>query len=403
MQTNQSPGEQSSEPVLTPDAVNMVPAEPVTLEEAPPLAEPAAAPPERQLSRHEQQMREIAVRRREAIDAELAEARKLGMESPPLGAETPDPLPPSQEPQEPQATPTAAPDLPPGAAPPPGDEPPPAAPTVRTHRILVNGRQIEMPEADLYRAAERGVYADASVRHANQILEEARRVAAASGQPIPGGGPSPASAVPTAQSEPSGLDPDAARELARELLYGDEEKVAEALQRIAQPRQPAAPAIDPNRIAEDVINRVNGTRTLENALETFGREYQDIVADVDLTTLTAQYVQAYRQQYAQTGTPRTELDLFREAGNAVRGTVDRIRGGTQAQSNGGQPTPAPQPAAMPAANNGARIAIKRATPQAPAAASAPQEPATPQLRSGMTPSETVAWMKRTRGQPVSVQ
>lgn len=403
MQTNQPPGEQTPEPVVAPaDQTEIRPTENVTLEEAAPIEPPAAEPRQRQRSRRDEQMDAIVVARRAAIDAELAESVRQGLQAPPqLDAE---PAPTPTEPQEPLPGSPAAPAAPsPSAAPlQPGVEPAaPAAPTVRTHRILVNGRQIEMPEQDLYRAAERGVYAEARVQHANATLEEARRLAAASGQTIPGEGrPLPAPAAPTATPAPSGLDSDAARELARELLYGDEEKVAEAVQRLVQARQPAQAApIDPRQIEEAVWNRLNGTRTLETALETFGREYQDIVADVDLTTLTAQYVQGYRNHYAQTGTQRSELELFREAGDAVRDRLNGWRGVAPAQPNGGQPTPAttPQPAVAP----GARIAIKRATPQAPAAASAPQEPATPPLRSGMTPSETVAWMKRTRGQPVS--
>lgn len=346
--------------------------------------EPEETPPaERPLSRHDAQMAAIVEHRRQRLDAERAEGRAQGMaDQEPVGA--------AGAPVDAQIVP-AAPEAPDPASPAPAPSNEPAAP-VRTHKILVRGNEIMMSDDDMRRAAELGVESEARIRHADQVLQEARRLAAASGQPIPSAGPSPPAAPPQAQPQaPSDSDRDAMRELARELLYGDEEKVVDALHRVVT-RQPAQP-VDPEAVARDVYARVNSSLGVRSDLQTFGSEYPEIVNDPRLATLTADHVQQLRKHYETTGSPRAELALFREAGDATRQFVAEMRAGDRLAPPTPDPNPAPAPQPGPS-----RITVKRNTPQAPAAAAAPQTPTAPREK---TAHELVNDMRRQRGQPLN--
>ncbi len=365
---------------------------PASLDDAAPVgeAEHTDEPPpaERRPNRHDQAMVEIVARRRERLDAERAEGKAQGMAdqeplaaAPAAGAPA---LPVEARPAAPSLAQPAAAD----GAPAPTAEP--AAP-VRTHKILVRGNEILMSDDDMRRAAELGVESEARIRHANAVLEEARRVAASGQAPIPSAGPSPPAAPqPRSPAEPSDADRDAMRELARELLYGDEEKVVDALMRTRQPATPQGQPVDPDAMSREVYSRIESRLGLQNALQTFGSEYTEIVNDSDLATLAANYVQQLRAHYAQTQTPRTELDLFREAGNATRQAVQRWSGG--APLTDPNPAPQPQPAAGPSRNT-----VKRNMPQAPAAAAAQQVTPAPRQKTG---TDIVNEMRRARGQPV---
>ncbi len=356
---------------------------------ADPDAPPETPPAERRPNRHDEQMAGIVAKRREKIAAERAEGAAQGFpDQEPIPQQEPGaPAPPVQEPPP---DPAAAQPDPASAAAAPAAAP--AAP-VRTHKILVRGNEILMSDDDMRRAAELGVESEARIRHANATLEEARRIAGSPPQPIPGAGPSSPAAPPQPQTrEPSETDRNAALELARELLYGDEGKVVDALLQWRQPsQQPTQPA-DPEALARDVYSRVDARLGLQHALQTFGSEYPEIINDPDLATLGANYVQQLRAHYAQTQTPRTELDLFREAGDAVRQAVTRWSGGGAPAPD---PTPAPPPAAQAAGPS--RITIKRSMPQAPAAAAAQQMAPAPRQKTG---TDIVNEMRRARGQPV---
>lgn len=380
---------------VQPDDHNFRAADSVSLDDAAPAGDtaPEETPPaERRPTRHDEQMAAIVLRRRERIEAERAEGRAQGIaddrEPPAVAAAAPGAPAPAVD----ARGAPAAPEQPsqPSAAPAPA---PAAGAPVRTHKILVRGNEIVMSDDDMRRAAELGVESEARIRHANAVLDEARRVAAASGQPIPGAGPSPPAAPPQAPAQaPPEDDRDAMRELARELLYGDEEKVVDALQRVVN-RQPAQPGFDPEAMAREVYARLDSRFSLQTALQTFGSEYPEVVNDPDLATLTANNVQQLRAHYAQTATPRTELDLFREAGDATRKAVQRWSGGAPAPQPDPHRAPVP-PAPQPGQS---RITVKRNMPQAPAAAAAQPTPSAPSQKTG---TDIVNWMRRARGQPV---
>jgi hypothetical protein len=350
---------------------------PVTAEPAEPV-DPATADASRSVSARESAIERIVRHRHEVLASELAAAdRVMGEPAPAV------PEPTSEPARDTPAMPAAA---PPVAA-------DPASEPLRVHKIRVGGREIDMPEPDLIRAAELGVVSEARLRQAQQLHDEAMRLRTTP-PTNPSAEPSPAAAPSqTLPVIPPGLSRDEAEVLAEEFLYGDKAKVADAILRLsARPAQ--ASGIDPGAIAGEVHSRIGAQLRLESALNTFAQEYSEIVADSDLTTLAADYVQKLRNHYAQTGTPRTELDLFREGGEMVRRAMSRWGGSQPNPQPNNTPTPAAPIARLPADR---RVAVKRATPQAPAAAAAQSEAAPSAAPTG---SQIVAQMRRARGQPV---
>lgn len=370
----------ASEPVSAPSGEIEQP----ILEEAAPIMEgaagPAPEPVERPISAREQMMAEIVAKRNAILESEVAEGRAQG------GEPEPEPAAPPQDALNPPAAPRAA------AEPSPAPAAAAADATPRTYKITVRGQQIELPEGDLIRAAEAGVHSQAALFEAQRYHEEALRLRAPNTDPSARPSP-PAATAPNPQAPPPGLTEDESLEIARALQYGDEKEVADAVRRMTAQRQASQPAIDPAAIARDVHERVGSQLRLETDLRTFASEYSDIVQDAPLTTLAAQYVQQLRAHYNQVQTPVDELTLFRQAGEMVRGDVQRWAGGTRQP----EPAPAPQPTTTAPSGESARTIIKRSTPNAPAAAGAIHT--TPAQRA-MTPKDVVNWMRQKRGQPV---
>ncbi len=356
--------------------------QPVSLDEVRVAPEPAPSESEAakpRLSRHAEQMAEIVASRHREIDRENDYARSIGMGEPA----------PTEAQETPEAPPAPVVEPEPPAAPEAPDAP--AVPIEgRVHKLTVNGRQIEIPEADVIRAAEQAVFAQAHLQEAKRLYDEAQRLRApetdSSARPSP-----PAASAPASQPAPS-LDRNALLEFARTVLYGDEEKVADATDRLIRQVQPQSQAVDQNTIVQDVTGRVSAQLQLRQDILTFADEYKDLVQDDELAAMAGRRAQALREHYAQTGSPKPELEIMREAGNHVRDRLQNWRGG----ASQAEPEPAPVPPPAPQGDS-PRTVIKRATPNAPAAAGASLS--TPGPRPP-TPSDIVNQMRKARGQPV---
>ncbi len=143
----------ASEPVSETDPANphdIQPTEqPVSLDEVrvdtPEPTEETTAPTRRK-SRHEEQMDAIVAARHVELDRENAYARSMGM------GEAPAPVEAQETPEAPPA-PVAEPEP---SAPPPAPDAPAAPIEGRVHKLTVNGREIEIPEADVFHARVAG-------------------------------------------------------------------------------------------------------------------------------------------------------------------------------------------------------------------------------------------------------
>jgi hypothetical protein len=381
--------------------------QPVRLDDAEPVETPQQeeTPPEvRPPGRHDTQMDGIVARRRERLARELEEARAQGFPSDPQEAGAPTgPVPPV--PGTAPAVEAAPTPISPEATSPPSAGEGAASPQIRRHRVMVRGQQFELADDEIRRAAELGIESEARLRHAEQMMQQAQQLAAQAAQMQqpqpqydPRAGQSPPAAAPPQQQPPQN---DAVLQtLAKELLYGDEDRVAAALGQVMNYRQQQAqpaPQLDPNVLAQEVYNRIDQRFTVENALQQFARTYPDIVGDPSKSLLCANYVIALREHYRQIQTPRSEWDLYVEGAERTRQDINNWVGQSQPQQP--QQRPAQQPS-NPSPNlnmqNGNRLTIKRNMPQAPSAAAAQ---AAPQERPAPSNRDIINQMRVARGQP----
>lgn len=129
------------------------------------------------------------------------------------------------------------------------------------------------------------------------------------------------------------------RATAHRIQYGNEDEAANALGNLvntvvsrASPRAP-----DENAIAQRAVQITRQQDAFADATKIIFREYPDIVADRQRATLAAINVEAIRTRNRQAGRQQSDLEVFREAGNAVRsamGTSPPARGTDTPQPRG---------------------------------------------------------------------
>lgn len=365
------------------------------IEDALPVQETEEAPQEgRKPNRHDNQMAAIVARRHERLERERAEAKAQGFQDQePLEAPAPEVAP----------APVAASTPRPGSPSPALESAGAAAsssPNIRRHRVTVRGQEYELADDEIRRAAELGIESEARMNHAQAMMQEAQRIAS---QHTQGAGQSPPAAPPPPEPQQPPENRDALLGLAKELLYGDEERVANALGNVMQMRSqaPPAPQMDPNALANDVYRRIDQRLGVQNSLTAFAQRYPHIVQDPMLSLVTANYVQALRDHHRNTQNPVSEFDLYCQGAEMTNRAVDQLveqrlvarnqQPAPQMGHNGGPPLNQSLPM-----QNGNRLTIKRNMPQAPSAAAAQSAP---QDRPEPSPRDVVNWMRRTRGQP----
>lgn len=353
-------------------------AEPV---EAPSSQEPDPAPQEpRQRSKRDEMMESILANREKARERELAYgAQKLAEAgqndisdgvSPGDGGEAEgsgDSSPAEGRPGSVETVParaTQAPKVsPPSAA--------PAAPEPRRHRIDLGGAQFEVDDAQLLHLARVGAIANQAMANAQQA------------QPAPQQAPKPAAPQPI-------LDDDEAKAAIHRIQYGDEADAAKALQHvISQAVTRGTPRIDQNALVQHATQQALQHMTVQQNLETIGREYPEIFNDSTLSQLAALKLHEIRQRDAALRVQKSDIELYREACTRVRDAI--APRAPQLQSGADPASVAPQ--AAPAND---RLDRKRAAPRNPSAVdrrahaeSAPRPP------SG---GEIVEAMRKARGQ-----
>jgi hypothetical protein len=333
-----------------------------TLAERP--VEPVVAEPsERELSPRERALEAIYASRAEVVANELGLAKDLGFEAPgdepaalaEAAAETVEPAPTEARQTPPSAPAADAPQLPQAQSDPAG------------HLIEIEGQQFRVDDAQLRELARMGAMAN---------------IAMARQQQAPAEHPPP---VPQAVPE---ID---AKAIYQRIAYGSAEDGEAAVRDLAAlMAQRAGPQIDPNQIAQNVRHQVKQELTLESNLQTIAREYSEIFNDTSLSQFAALKLSETRHEFAAKGIQASDLDLYREACNRVRGVIAPRQ---QPQSAG-----EPAPTALQAAPANDRLERKRAAPRNPTAVSrsagvAAEAPRPP------TQAEIIDRMRQSRGQP----
>lgn len=348
----------------------------------------------RELSPRERQMAEIAARREEAINRELAhgvtmenEARLAG------GGEVIEPDPEDAPDPEPQPAMAAPPAGPPAshAAPQPAPEP-----TLR--RVTVGGQQFNVTDAQYEHLASIGAIASLAMQQQAPQPQPA--------QPVHAQAPAP---------EPT-TDRAKLAETWRKMSYGSEEDGIAALQDLIATVRPAQ-QVDPQQVAHQATQQTLHHIQTQNNLMTVAREYADIFGPSDRQhtpeesqvfatrgRLAAIELHEIRQRDMMLGNNRSDLEVYREAAQRVRAAIG---GGAQ------QPQPATQASAtQPAVQAAPKAAVsvdaerlerKRAAPRTPQAVGRTAGAAQAMGARPPTASETVAWMAKTRGQQTPVR
>lgn len=369
---------------------------PETLDANPSPEEETASPGERRPSARDKIMSEIAEKRMRQMDLENAQAAIYDREATEAGLNFPvdepeeviqEPLPEPAARQAPQrhvAQPVEA-------IPTPAPVPGPVAQPSQVRTILVDGHQYSVTQEQADQLASLGMLANMAL-HSYQQQPEPHR------QP---------EAVPTV-ARPV-IDPETIRDTVKKIQYGGEDDAAAALTGLithvlaVAPPPPQTQQIDTNAIVQRAVSMAQQQARLEADTGRIQHEYPEIFVDPQRQMLANLNVTAIRQRNMRLGQQQSELDIYREAGNAVYDALGKPRPGSELSQSVIEPVN--EPAHQSASNvvtirpdRGDIIERKRSAPRPTQTIDtrAPS-PATPRPPTG---SEIVANMRRARGLPV---
>jgi hypothetical protein len=178
------------------------------------------------------------------------------------------------------------------------------------------------------------------------------------------------------------------------MQYGDKATATEALHSLIADvvrSVPSAPQIDQDAIVRAAVHRAQEESKLAADRAVIQQEYSEVFADPQRTLLAKLNVDAIRQRNAREGRYQDDLDIYREAGNAVLDALGRPRPGSQTDQSS-----AIQAASVNVQPRQDVIERKRAAPRTTQVidrrAVAPETPRPP------TGSEIVERMRQSRGQ-----
>lgn len=237
-----------------------------------------------------------------------------------------------------------------------------AAAAERKYRIKVNGKELELTEAQLIERAQKIEAADEYLR---QAAEAKRKVE----QP-------PAAAVPAVDpNELQRRQDDEDRALVRAIQVGTEEEAAAALRKLRE-QISARPSL--NR--DDVSRTIDERLAFNNAIERFSTEYQDVWNDPILKKIALDR----DAQLLKEGDRRPYWDRYAQVGEEIRTWRQTLA-----------------PAAKPETAMADKVERKAAAPKVPAAvASAKAKPARVEEDDvDDSPAAVIAAMAQRRGGP----
>lgn len=265
------------------------------------------------------------------------------------------------------------------------------------HQLIVNGQAIELTQEELMRAASMGMASHQRFEEAARLRREAEVIANQNRQPVQ---PAQTHSAPAGNAPPPVLTDEEAKSFAQRLNYGSDEDQANAIRDVvtlAATRLGQQPntALNPDELVGQATTRALAIIDHQTALQTVGSEYGEVFQDKYLSNMAGNIAAELRMKYVNLGTPKSNLDIYRESLGYVRDTY--IKPASAPQDDPAKNTSSVQ-AASPAANSSPRLERKRAAPQPPAAANkvAAEEP----VNQAPTGSQIVAQMRKSRHQPV---
>lgn len=267
-----------------------------------PDAEGAPRPP----SPREEIMARIASRRMEQIEADNAQAAIYDRDATEAGLnfakDEPEPVQAEVEPARQEAPPPTRESAP---------AQPPAAPTL--HPIDMDGQRVYVTDEQIAHLARLGMVANVALHQYQQPQRTPE---------------------PIRNDLPPIVDPDAIRAVVRAMQYSGEDDAATALtQLVTGVLARAAPApVDQNDIIRRAVSESELQRRLASDTDTVRQEYPEIFADPQRTLLAKLNVDAIRARDVALGRVRPDLDVYREAGDAVYTALGRSRPGSETNS-----------------------------------------------------------------------
>lgn len=257
--------------------------------------------------------------------------------------------------------------------------------------IIVNGQTLEFTEDELVKLAQRGLAADQRFQEAAQMRAQYQQAL----QNAQGAQQNAQPTIPAAGQASPVVDEAIAREISRRITFGSEEEQTKAISELidvaARTAGRATQAPPPEQLVNIATQQALATIRFENNMETIGREFKEIFEDRGLTLIAADAVNALRKKYEMLGTPKSDLDIYREAGTFVK---DRYVKPSSAQAQSPSTNATIQSAQ--AAPMTAKLERKRVAPQPPAAANKIASEAPQQV--APTGSQIVAQMRKARHQ-----
>jgi hypothetical protein len=319
-------------------------------------------------------MARIAARAEEHRGLEIAQGAVYDAEARERGEALPSPE-PEEEPEQPLEAAPEAPQEPEPvtAAPEPAPAPAPE-PAPQLHTLNLNGQVITVTDQQYAQLAQMGALAGMALAQPPMAPE-----------PVAPQRPAPA---------PVALDDSKIRETVNRIQFGSPDEGAAALGGLIHDvlsRVPAAPAVDPNTLAEQAAQQAMQRITGQQITSTIKSEYPQIFTDPGLMALAQTRVQQIVQRDAATGQRRSEIEIYREAGNQVYDLLKLPRPGSEPTPTAPQAAPTVQPRADV-------VERKRAAPRNPQPIDR-RSAASVASRSAPTLSEIVNKMRKERGQP----
>jgi hypothetical protein len=284
--------------------------------------------------------------------------------------------------------PATEPDAPPAPQPKPAQPAHTAAPVApELVTVQLDGQSVQVTQDQLVQLARMGMIA-------NSTIQEYQRASYQPQPPPPPAPPAPPRSV---------IDDAKIRDTVKRIQYGTEddasgalsELIGQVVQNAAQPPQ----HIDPVAIANYAATVAQQRAQMAADTAVIHNEYKDIISNPQLSQLAALNVQAIRQEHAMLGVRKSDLDIFREAGNRVLDALGKPR-----------PDAASEPPAAPAGNPPASQASglvvrprtstdarKREAPRATSQVVGLRQPA-PEAPRAPTGSDIVEQYRKARGQ-----
>ena len=232
------------------------------------------------------------------------------------------------------------------------------------YTVTVDGQERQVPLSEITASYQIQAAAQNRLDHASQILRQTQEAQ----QGVQG---RTAQTAPAVQQQPrdelDGIDWNG---VAEKLQYGEKDDAGNALKDLVvqlrdRGRSSGGATATPEQVEVRVLERVEWI----TALNRFGEEYQDILADAHVGGIAGSIGRTLYHQAIQdsqtNGTPRRPYwDIFKETGEKTREWLKGL-GGQQAEDSGEPAPPKPngeQPAVNLSPERGRR---KRAAPQPP--------------------------------------